>query len=374
MFKRYNKCYMETGDKVDNNKSKSELPFRQQSFTNNLHTQKGAANWLVLLLIIIIMAGAGGGYYVWMETQKEIGQLHTYVEKVESTLKSKVQSVDEFQSKLSKVSAEIKSQDLVLNDHLKELQSQMAKLDGDFRQVSDATLANETWLLSEAEYLLKTADHRILMKEDVAGAIRIMKSVDLLLKKMPVEDKQLLKVRVALANDIASLQALKDIDVLGTYAQLTALGDQIERLPLVPMEMPATTEDEKKSQQPKILAKINDTFEGYLSINRHDKEAIQALLSEESAYALKSSFRLIIEQAQTALLRGDQIMYDNSLSKLRSRVHQYFVADNFKVNMVIKKIDDLLKVKVSNDLPDISGSQQELKRYLSKRAQQLNKG
>ena len=374
MFKRYNKCYMETGDKVDNNKSKSELPVRQQSFTNNLHTQKGAANWLVLLLIIIIMAGAGGGYYVWMETQKEIGQLHTYVEKVESTLKSKVQSVDEFQSKLSKVSAEIKSQDLVLNDHLKELQSQMAKLDGDFRQVSDATLANETWLLSEAEYLLKTADHRILMKEDVAGAIRIMKSVDLLLKKMPVEDKQLLKVRVALANDIASLQALKDIDVLGTYAQLTALGDQIERLPLVPMEMPATTEDEKKSQQPKILAKINDTFEGYLSINRHDKEAIQALLSEESAYALKSSFRLIIEQAQTALLRGDQIMYDKSLSKLRSRVHQYFVADNFKVNMVIKKIDDLLKVKVSNDLPDISGSQQELKRYLSKRAQQLNKG
>ena len=374
MFKRYNKCYMETGDKVDNNKSKSELPVRQQSFTNNLHTQKGAANWLVLLLIIIIMAGAGGGYYVWMETQKEIGQLHTSVEKVESTLKSKVQSVDEFQSKLSKVSAEIKSQDLVLNDHLKELQSQMAKLDGDFRQVSDATLANETWLLSEAEYLLKTADHRILMKEDVAGAIRIMKSVDLLLKKMPVEDKQLLKVRVALANDIASLQALKDIDVLGTYAQLTALGDQIERLPLVPMEMPATTEDEKKSQQPKILAKINDTFEGYLSINRHDKEAIQALLSEESAYALKSSFRLIIEQAQTALLRGDQIMYDKSLSKLRSRVHQYFVADNFKVNMVIKKIDDLLKVKVSNDLPDISGSQQELKRYLSKRAQQLNKG
>ncbi len=374
MFKRYNKCYMETGDKVDNNKSKSELPVRQQSFTNSLHTQKGAANWLVLLLIIIIMAGACGGYYVWMETQKEIGQLHTYVEKVESTLKSKVQSVDEFQSKLSKVSAEIKSQDLVLNDHLKELQSQMAKLDGDFRQVSDATLANETWLLSEAEYLLKTADHRILMKEDVAGAIRIMKSVDQLLKKMPAEDKQLLKVRVALANDIASLQALKDIDVLGTYAQLTALGDQIERLPLVPMEMPAATGDEKKSQQPKILAKINDTFEGYLSIKRHDKEAIQALLSEESAYALKSSFRLIIEQAQTALLRGDQIMYDKSLSKLRSRVHQYFVADNFKVNMVIKKIDDLLKVKVSNDLPDISGSQQELKRYLSKRAQQLNKG
>ncbi len=368
MSKQYFMSLKEKGDKVKNNKKK--LP--SDRCLSTAKRSVGAANWVVLALLVLLIAGAGGGFYLWQKTQQEIVNLHAYVTHVETNLKNKSASAEEFQRKLSQVSAESKSQDIVLNNHLKELEGQVSHLDGQFEKVSNATLSNEVWLLSEAEYLLKTADHRILMKEDVAGAIRILKSTDNLLKKMPVEDKGLLNVRVALANDIASLQALKDIDVLGTYAQLTALGDQIERLPLVQTDMASeSATGEKKTPQPTILAKINDTMGGYLTIKKHDKQSIQALLSEESGFALKSSIALIIEQTQTALLRGDQVVYDRSLARLRSRVHQYFVADNFKVNLVIKKIDALLKVQVKNDLPEISGSQQALKRYLSDRARKM---
>ncbi len=335
----------------------------------NLKKIRGAASWLIILLLLIIMGALGGGFYIYQKMQNELNLLHAYVTKVEKDAQQRTESVDTFQRKLSQISAETKSQDLVLSDHLKELQSQLTNLGGEFERISDATVSNQTWLLSEAEYLLKTADHRILMKEDVAGAINILKSADNLLKQMPLGDQGLLNVRVAIAKDIASLQALKSVDVLGTYAQLTALGEQIERLPLVPTEMPKGEDDSsEKKAQPKMLAKINETFGGYLSIKRHDTKALSALLSEESGQALKASFRLIIEQAQTALLQGKQIIYDESLAKLRSHVHQYFVAGNFKVNLVIKKIDELLKIKVKNDLPDISGSQQALKRYLSERS------
>ncbi|MCY4044121.1 MAG: uroporphyrinogen-III C-methyltransferase [Cellvibrionales bacterium] len=333
--------------------------------------QAGVATWLIFLLILVIVGALSGGFYLYQKMQKELHLLDQYVTKIEKDAQQRTESVNTFQRKLSQISAETKSQDMVLNDHLKELQSQLNKMNGDFERISDATVSNQSWLLSEAEYLLKTADHRILMKEDVAGAIKILQSADNLLKQMPLGDQGLLNVRVAIAKDIASLQALKSVDVLGTYAQLTALGDQIERLPLVPTEMPESKSDDdqgKKSTQPKMLAKINETLGGYLSIKRHDTQALSALLSEESGQALKASFRLIIEQAQTALLQGNQIIYDESLAKLRSRVHQYFVAGNFKVNLVIKKIDELLKIKVKNDLPDISGSQQALKRYLSERS------
>ena len=222
------------------------------------------AKWFAIFLLLVVVGGGAGGYYLWSESKKEIGLLHAYVEKVETQLQTKKGIVTEFQTNLAKLAADTKSQDVVLNAHLRALDDNLESINSRLRKVREETMSSQKWLLSEVEYLLKSADHRILMKEDVKGAVSLLRSADSLIKKMPIEDQGLMNVRVAIAKDVASLQAYKDIDVPGTYAELSALGSQIEALPLSQEAFDEKTisiaaEGEKKSEMPKMLSAINET-------------------------------------------------------------------------------------------------------------------
>lgn len=329
-----------------------------------LRKQQGKANWLFIVALVVIVGMGIAGMYFWDKNQEEIDLLNRYVTKIEDELAAKDAAASEFQENLSKVAADMQSQDAVLNDHLRTLEETLQRVSQRLDKVEVST--SQSWLLSEVEYLLKIADYRILMKEDVKGAVALLKSADALIKRMPVEDQGLLDVRVAISKDIASLEAYRNVDVPGTYAALSALGDMIDQLPLVPTEMSDTAATEEKTGS-QVLDAINDTMSGYLRIRRHDVEELKALLSPEQRINLRDSIRLMLEQAQMGLLRGDQRIYDQSLSKIRKWVHNYFVSDNFRVQIAIKKLESLIKVQVEYDLPDISGSQQALKRYLADR-------
>lgn len=329
--------------------------------------QQGVALWLSLGFIVIILGILGGAYYVFKQNKEEIDLLHQYVEKIETELGKKNASVSEFQSNLAKIAADTESHDVILRDHLRTLEDNISKMSERVDRVE--SVSNQNWLLSEVEYLLKIAGHRILLKEDVKGAIDILKSAEELIKKLPTADQGLMAVRVAIAQDIASMEAYREVDVPGTYAALSALGTGIEKLPLIPMEMPKTEDGQAAVpvKQPKALSEINEAFAGYLTIRKHDVSELRALLSPEQRLNLRDSIRLALEQAQTGLLRGDQRIYEESLTKVRTWVLNYFKADNFRVKMTTKKLEKLLKVEVEHDLPDISTSQQELKRYIADR-------
>ena len=339
--------------------------------TESSNTGSNIAKWTSIFLTATLLAGGAGAYYLWNQSQLEIKLLHKYVEKVEVRLQQKEDIVTEFRVNLAKLSADSEGQDVVLNDHLRNLEDNLSRVSKRLRRVSEDTLSSQKWLLAEVEYLMKSADHRILMKEDVKGAVKLLKSADDLIKKMPIEDQGLMDVRVAIAKDVASLQAYKDIDVPGTYAALNAIGDQIENLPLAQTAFDEVASVDgavaEKQEMPKMLSAVNETMAGYLVIRKHDISELKALLSPDQRNNLRDSMRLTIEQAQTALLRGDQRIYDQSLSKIRAWVHKYFIADNFKVQLAIKKVDALIKVQVQHDLPDIAGAQQALKRYLTDR-------
>ena len=138
-------------------------------------------------------------------------------------------------------------------------------------------------------------------------------------------------------------------------------------LPLLPTKLtePQPGKPGKDGKLPKILADINDTFAGYITIRRHDTSELKALLSPEQRLNFRDSVRLTLDQAETALLRGDQATYDASIAKLRQWVLDYFAQDNFKVQIANKKIEELTKVQVKQDLPSIAESQQELRRYIA---------
>ena len=87
--------------------------------------------------------------------------------------------------------------------------------------------------------------------------------------------------------------------------------------------------------------------------------------------ALRQNLKLMFEQAQMALLSGNQKLYEHSLSKARNWLTTYFTVDEHATRAVAEAIDELEARRITVTLPDISDSRRELKAYLNnRRAQQ----
>lgn len=321
-----------------------------------------------LLVIIFALIGAAG--FVYQKHQKRIDLLERNFIRVEDRLSIKKVAAQEFKIELAKVSADVSTQDTIVQGHIRALEENLDKVGRRVNKLEDSS--SQEWLLSEVEYLMKMADHRILMKEDVKGAIGLLESAESVISKMPVADSGLNNVRIAINKDIVSMEIYKGVDVPGTYAQLVALDTLVDKLPMVPLE---SSDDENAAESVidviesdnSFIAKVNSSMGEYLTIRRYSDDELENMLTEGQRSNLKDSLHLSLEQAQTAILRGDQSIYDASLKKVQRGLSSHFKADDYRVDMAKVKLNKLQDVKIENDLPDIAVSQQELKRYLSDR-------
>jgi len=340
------------------------------SYMLSNNSQKGFSTLSMGLVVIIIALVVSAGY-VYQKNQKEIAMLNQVLHKVENNLSLKEHAVDEFKSELAKVAADVKTQDAIFNDHLKALEANLDKVGLKVNKL--AMNSSQEWLLSEIEYLMKMADNRILMKEDVKGAIALLKSAEKVIAKMPVADSGLNAVRTAISRDIAAMELYRGIDVPGTYSELVALSSIIDKLPMIPLEadnVNAPEDDavaENTSQGDSLVDKINSSMGEYLIIRRYSVDELEQMLTEDQRATLKNTMRLQLEQAQTAILRGEQSIYDASLQKVRTSLLNYFQSDDYRVGLAKMKLDKLIDVEIETQLPDIASAQQELKRYLSDR-------
>src|SRR5512139_1051430 len=114
-------------------------------------------------------------------------------------------------------------------------QQQSAGPDQAAAQSSNATAALPNPLperalkLGEAEFLLQSANDRLLVTRDVRAALAMLGAAQALVGQ--VDDQTLADVRSALSRDIAALRDVSGVDVDATYRRLQALARQIPQLP-----------------------------------------------------------------------------------------------------------------------------------------------
>ena len=167
--------------------------------------QKGFALILSIILLVLIAAVVAGAFYLWKHQTTQIDLLNQYVSNIETQLGIKDEAVKEFRSSLAKLSAETQSQDVILSDHLRALEDDLGDVNKRVTHM-ERSISSENWLLSEVEYLLKMADQRILIKEDVKGALLLMRKAEKLIREIPVDDPGLMNVLVAISKDIVLME------------------------------------------------------------------------------------------------------------------------------------------------------------------------
>jgi uroporphyrin-3 C-methyltransferase len=166
--------------------------------------------------------------------------------------------------------------------------------------------ASQVWMLSEAESLLRLARQRLLLARDVRSATGLLVSVDDLLSQL--NDPAVFAVREALANDLAALQGVREVDLPGLYTQL---GELVERV--LGLEIKADGKGQafvmpdpvEPAEAAGWLDRLKNRVDRYFVITRSDAGPIP-VLTPEQAWVIKQAQALRLEQARLALLKGQQ--------------------------------------------------------------------
>jgi len=234
-----------------------------------------------------------------------------------------------------------------ISDRMGRVESQMDRL---------LAVDRRAWLGQEAFFLTRLAGQRLLVARDVEAAMSLLTQADDLLRD--TGEPRFEASRLALAKDRAALAAVPRIDQVGLYGRLSALIDQMDALQVV-MEIgpqrsagDAEVDDqgggELTNRWQVALAALSD----HLVIRRRSKDIAQLMTPEWAALARQNG-RMLLEQAQIAMLSTNQPLYERSLDRARNFVSLFSEQDSDRVNSILDEIGALEREEISPDLPDL---------------------
>ncbi|WP_251976042.1 uroporphyrinogen-III C-methyltransferase [Salinicola avicenniae] len=324
---------------------------------------KGGKLGLIALILVILLAlaAAAAGYRGWQMLQQQQARL--------SQVDDNRSALDELESRLSDLDS---NRQHTLNMMRGEFDQYRENLDSTLDKVLDE-LAQEQqadpreWLHAEAEYLLRLANQRLQLERDVKGAKALLNAADSRLRE--ADNPALVPVRRAIQSELAALDSVPEIDRTGLYLALMAQQEQLARLPLKQeVDEIAAGEGETRPSGGwrDQLATLGRELKDLVTVRRHD-QPLEALITPEQESYLRQNVRLLLEQAQLALLKSEPELYQASLDKARELVEGYYAADNEGVQRSLSRLESLRETNVRPSLPDISESSQRLKRFIEQR-------
>lgn len=249
-----------------------------------------------------------------------------------------------------------------------QLARQRSQLE-EFQQVSAGD--RDSWLLAETNYLLRLANQRLVMTGDTASAQALLRSADGVLREL--DDPSLHGVREAIAEDLAAVRAVPKLDRQGAYLRLAALVDRIDSLevfdtPSLPAgDTPPKGEGDWQSRlrqgYERALAKLSD----YVVVRRRD-EPVEVLMDPQWERLVRQNLRMLLEQAQVALLSGNGRLYRESVERAAGWVREFEASDPDGAAAMVAELEDLAGERVSVDVPDATGSLAAMQSVLAARA------
>jgi len=301
-----------------------------------------------LLLSIVIICSIGFlGYKGWLliEEQKNLTQNQ------QQQLVKVLATQDQVSSEVQK---QLQQNTLAQNTELTTLKETISA----FLKQSQHT--RRDWLIAEAEYLIKLANHRLVLARDVATGIQALQAADDRL--LEVGDPKFIPLRKALAIDIQKLNTVPILDLVGISLKLNALQQQVETLPLITPD-PKTIQQRNNTQS--NVAKANSWQQlpnaiwqdllKLVHIQHHD-ETIKPLLLPEQRFFLLQNLKLQLEQARLALLNDHPIIYKDRIQQAQHWIGLYFDKQKATTQTVDAALTKLAETNITQDLPDISDS------------------
>lgn len=356
-----------------------------------------AIAWLALLLVLLV---AGGVFFINNDMQRREAVLLQRVQGLESVSGQDVTTFDQMRDNLQrKIELEIEGmqalqrraeEDLrrsmenqqsqvdrlqssagdaagsvqrVVKEQLGGLEEQLGGLTRTLRDqqqlINDLTVEDrESWQLAEVQYLLRLANQRLIMTGDNESAEALLRSADNILRVL--DDADLHNLRSAVASDVAALRAVPKLDIQGLYLRMDALIRQTDALVMFELPdrrveiEPVTAEDwqTRLTQGYEMaLSKLSE----YIVVSRRDVP-VETLMDPQYEALVRQNMRMLLEQAQVAMLSGNELLFRQSLERAEGWVTQFFKADQQSAVAMAEELRSIRAERVSVTLPDLNAS------------------
>ena len=332
--------------------------------------------WLALLLVLVLAGAAGWSLQQGMDREKDlkrrINKLENKTGGQQAKLQGQLQSLEQDIRKQLKTGLDAANS--ASTNQSASLQQFSQQLNAQNKQIA-AFSANdhESWLRAEAQYLLRLANQRVVMARDTDSALALLDSADGILRQL--DDVSLHDVRAAVAAEQAALRAVPKVDVEGIYLRLSALVEQADRLVIFQMQE-QEDQPEAKPEEGDWQVHLERGYEeaarklsDYIVIRRRDVP-MQALMDPQWEGLVRQNLRMLLEQAQVALLSGNQILYVESLQRSQHWVAQFFDTDDAAAHAMSREIAQLEGQTIQVVMPNLTRSLQALDDAVSQRLQQ----
>lgn len=326
----------------------------------------GPGRGLAGLALVIGLAGlAAGGYSVW-QTQQLAEQERQQLDAAQAT-REQARQLDtrsqQLASRLGRLEQLPSAEQLEERRRLlSELQSDQQRLSGRVEQVLGAS--REQWRLAEAEHLLRMAMLRLSAMQDVQSAESLIAEADLILRKQ--DDPGAYGTRQKLLEGLEALRSLPDLDRTGLFLQLGALRGQANQLNGLAPEF-ENGPDQPQMQGESRWRQWLDELTRYVRIDFNAGTDVKPLLAGQSLAQVRLALSLAIEQAQWAVLNGNQQVYRQSLEQAARLIEDHFSEENGQSRGLRDRIGELAKRQVSVTLPDLTPALQAMQSYVQTR-------
>lgn len=337
-------------------------------------TQPSGGNsvlWLVLLLLIAALIY--GAWFLLQHYQQQQQLLIHLQEQLQQQQQALVLQKETLELDIDQQITEQREQvQASLHDMGQRLDSTAARV------LAMSSVNRDDWKLTEAQYLLRLANQRILLERSSTNAVALAETVDDILRNL--NDTNLHSVRRALAQEISELTLVGDIDREGVYLRLVALARQIDALPL----MLSLTENEEPwllagdepdiddsywGKTKRVAFELLQNFKHHLRVRDYVASS-GAMLPPDNQVFLKHNLRLMLEQAEVAFLREEAQVYQASLDKAAQWLTTYFPLSPELVT-VQAELTELQNVITGQPLPTFSESTSLLQAYIEHKRQRL---
>jgi len=323
--------------------------------------------WFGLFNLLLILALAGAAGYYWRQQQQLRAEVEAAYQADVAELQRQIAdkaSTSRLQSSLSPFKGEIDGLDRKLGElelgqqSLRESSEKLYELFG--RDKND-------WQLAEVEYLLmRVAQHKLILQNDFEGAAVTLQAASDLIGF--TGDPGLLPVRVMVSEEIADLKTRKRPDLVGMTLMLAQLGRQVRVLHpgfAVRIDETATPVAEETIAPDDWLGRFNAFLDSLIKIRR---EATQPSEIEANVIDVGEALEDNLKLARWAVLERDARQYSLLLDRSISLFREFYDLDNAANHDFMTQLQNLQKMVINPDKPDITGSLRQLQRILSQRA------
>jgi uroporphyrin-3 C-methyltransferase len=328
----------------------------------------GVNRGLAVAALLLALAAAGGAGYLWQELQKTRGS-------IEAMQGATGDRINQLQSARDQLAGRVEAQQgtiTQLQQNLQSAQRERQALTQAMRHLRTRLSQDRTeWTLAEVEYLLTVANQSLRLRGSVPTAMAALQAADQQLAQM--SDPALIPVRQAIATELQQLRAVPQVDTSGVAARIGGLIANVDELPITGdgHTFSARAEGEAgQAPQPEgwtdwrgWLSSIGHQLKGLVTI-KEAGEVGRPVMSPEQQYFLRQNLRLKLETARTALLEGQPAVYGDSLNEAAQWVSEYFQTESDTTRAFENTLQELAKVDLQPQLPDISASLRTLRKTM----------